>query len=495
MSIHQQDYYALLGIMRNASQEEIRRAYFDAAQKLHPDKNTAAGETEMFLGIQQAYEALSNPKRRAQYDATLPPEEKQLLPYEHRILYSRPNLVRLDEPQMLYVLLDIEAPAHARQAPAPPLNVCLVLDRSTSMQGEKMDTVKSAAIQVLRNLRPQDILSVVAFSDRAEVIIPASYLQDRQRLESKIQMIQPSGATEMLQGLELGVKEVMRSLDSKRINQIILLTDGHTYGDEQECLDLASKLAEQGIGISGMGIGQEWNDIFLDLLSTRTGGSSAYITQPQDIKRILLEKFNALAHTYSEDVTLELTPIEDVELTYAFRIQPDPSPIVLDGSTLHLGSILQDNSTRVIFEYIIQPKAVKSNPMTFLDGSLRVLIPSHPMPVPTLKIRLGLPVSDSPEAQPPPPEIVQALSRLMLYRMQERARKEIERGNIDTATRQLQALASNLLTQGERSLAQTILLEVDHLQKQHTLSAEGSKKISYGTRALLFASPKKELFS
>jgi hypothetical protein len=83
----------------------------------------------------------------------------------------------------------------------------------------------------------------------------------------------------------------------------------------------------------------------------------------------------------------------------------------------------------------------------------------------------------------------------MLYRMQERARKDIERGHIDKATRQLQALASNLLTQGERSLAQTILLEVDHLKKQHALSGEGSKKISYGTRALLFASPKKELFS
>jgi len=495
MSVEQQDYYTLLGIMRNASQEEIKRAYLDAAQKFHPDKNTAAGETEIFLGIQQAYETLSNLKRRAQYDATLPPEEKPILPYEHRLLYSRPNLVRLDEPQMLYLILEIEAPAQARQAPAPPLNVCLVLDRSTSMQGEKMDTVKSAAIQVLRNLRPQDILSVVAFSDRAEVIIPASYLQDRQRLEAKIQMVQPSGATEMLQGLELGAKEVVRSLDPKRINHIILLTDGHTYGDEQECLELASKLAEHGIGISGMGIGQEWNDIFLDVLSTRTGGSSAYITQPKDIKRLLLEKFNALAHTYSEDVTLELKPIEDVELTYAFRIQPDPSPIALDQSTLHLGSILQDASTRVIFEYIIQPKAVKSNSMTFLDGSLRVSIASHPLPVPALPMRLVRPVSDSPEAQPPPPEIVQALSRLMLYRMQERARKEIERGHIDTATRQLQALASSLLTQGERSLAQTILLEVDHLKKQHTLSGEGSKKISYGTRALLFASPKKELLS
>src|SRR5512142_3390369 len=94
-----QHYYALLGVARDASQEEIKRAYFEAARKLHPDKNTAAGETELFLDVQQAYEALSNPKRRAQYDATLPPEETPALPYTYKVLFSRPNLVRLDEPQ------------------------------------------------------------------------------------------------------------------------------------------------------------------------------------------------------------------------------------------------------------------------------------------------------------------------------------------------------------------------------------------------------------
>jgi Ca-activated chloride channel family protein len=392
---------------------------------------------------------------------------------------------------MLYVILELEAPPEAHLSPAPPLNLCLVLDRSTSMKGEKMDVVKAAAIQVLRNLRPQDILSVVTFSDRAEVVIPASFYQERSRLEAKIQMIQASGATEIYQGLEAGVKEVMHSLDARRVNHIILLTDGHTYGDEQECLALASRVSEKGIGISAMGIGQEWNDIFLDVLATRTGGSSAFIAQPQDIKRLLLEKFNALAQIYADEVALSLAPREGIDLAYAFRLQPDPSPILLD-PPLRLGTILQDASTQVLFEYIIQPKAVKSDLTDILHGRLKVSITSHDLPVPSLLLQVKLPVSEIPAQEPPDERIVQALSQLMLYRMQERAREEVRSGRIETATRHLQTLASNLISQGERGLAQTILLEVDHLQKHSALTSEGSKKMNYGTRALLNAPPKKE---
>jgi Ca-activated chloride channel homolog len=491
MSPGKQDYYQLLGLRRDATQEDIKRAYFDAAQKLHPDKNTATGETELFLEVQQAYETLSNPKRRAQYDSVHPPEEIVKLPYQYNLIYSRSSLIKLAEPQMLYAILELEAPVEARHSPGSPLNVCLVLDRSTSMKGEKMDVVKSTALQVLRNLRPQDILSVVAFSDRAEVIIPAAFYQERSRLEAKIQMIQPGGATEIYQGLEAGVKEVMHSLDARRINHIILLTDGHTYGDEQECLALASRVSEKGIGISAMGIGQEWNDIFLDVLATRTGGSSAFIAQPQDIKRLLLEKFNALAQIYADEVVLSLVHREGIDLAYAFRLQPDPSPILLDDH-LRLGTILQDASTQVLFEYIIQPKAVKSNLTEILHGTLKVSIASQQFPVPPLLLQVKLPAIRIAEEDPPDERIVQALSRLMLYRMQERAREEIQNGRIDSATRHLQTLASNLTSQGERGLAQTILLEVDHLQKHSALTSEGSKKMNYGTRALLNASPKKE---
>jgi Ca-activated chloride channel family protein len=490
MSPQQKDYYSILGVTRQASAEEIKRAYFEAAQKLHPDRNQAAGETELFLEVQQAYETLSNPKRRAQYDATLPPETSPNLPYEYKALYSRSSLIRMTEPQMLYIILEFEAPPEVRGSPSPPLNVCILLDRSTSMKGEKMDVVKSTAIQILRTLRPQDILSVVAFSDRAEVIIPAAYHYDRPRLEARIQMLQPSGGTEILPALEAGVAEVMRSIDSGRLNHIILLTDGQTYGDEQQCLELAARLGQQGVGISAMGIGADWNDIFLDTLASRTGGSSAYIAQPQDIKKLLLEKFNALTLVYAEEVNLNLTPSPGVQLSYAFRLQPDPAPILIDQPVLRLGPILQNTPTQVLLEYIILPTAVKSNSTVVLDGTLKVSIPALPLPAPPFRLHLQRPVLDKADTDTPPPEIVKALSRLMLYRMQERARSEIEKGNVEAGTRQLQTLAANLLSQGERSLAQTIALEVQRIQQEKNLSAEGGKKIKYGTRALFLASPK-----
>ncbi len=308
MGSRQSDFYEALGLPRDATQEEIQRAYHEAAQRLHPDKNQAPGETEMFLDVQQAYEVLSNPARRAQYDLTLPPQEESTSQVLYEVYFSRPNLVWLTEPQMIYLLLQVSPRAREDEIPAPPLNVSLVLDRSTSMQGEKMDVVKSAAIQLLRGLRDNDILSVVTFSDRAEVVIPSTSFGDRRKMESNIHNMQPSGATEIFQGLDAGLREVQRNYDRRRVNHIILLTDGQTYGDEQACLKLAEDAAVQNIGITGMGIGVDWNDIFLDALASRTGGSSAYISKPKDIERILVEKFKSLANTFADEVLLEMVP-------------------------------------------------------------------------------------------------------------------------------------------------------------------------------------------
>jgi Ca-activated chloride channel family protein len=484
------DYYALLGVFRDASMEEIKRAYYEAAQRLHPDKNKLAGETEIFLEIQQAYEVLSNPKRRSQYDATLPKEDTPSSVIQHKVQYSRPNLVHLNEPQLIYVLLETGPRQIGEKNPSPPLNICLVLDRSTSMHGEKIEVVKAAATQIMRSLRAEDIFSLVAFSDRAEVLIPSAFQSDRIKLQSRIQMIQTGGATEMYQGLEAGYNEVRRSLDPKRVNHILLLTDGHTYGDEQSCLKLAEEAGRVNIGISGFGIGSDWNDIFLDTLAGRTGSNSTYISNPQDIQRILVDKFNALANTYAEDVILEFKEGAAVELNYAFRLQPEGGPVAVE-KELHLGPIMQDTPLNVLFEFLVQPSASKAEMVTLLDGALKVVITSNPIPVPPIRLKFEREAGEIPQNDPPPPAILNALSKFTLYRMQERAREEADAQNYESATRHLKNLASLLLTQGEKDLAKTALLEAENMERLKSFSQDGGKEIKYGTRALLMSAAEK----
>ena len=491
MPLNSPDYYAILGVLRDASQEEIKRAYFDAAQRLHPDKNVAAGETELFLEIQQAYEVLSNPKRRNLYDATLPPEISGNSVLKHEILFSRPNLVRLGESQLLYMLLEVGPREEKDNFPSPPLNICLVLDRSTSMQGDKMDMVKATAIQLLRSLRAEDVFSVVAFSDFAEVIIPAAFNADKKKQEGRIQMIYTSGATEIYNGLKAGLQEVRRTVDPSRVNHIILLTDGQTYGDEQDCLRLAEEAAAQNIGITGMGIGSDWNDIFLDALASKTGGSSSYISTPKDIQRLLVDKFNALISTYADDVILEFEEQEHVKINYAFRLHPDASSIAV-ASQMHLGPILRETPLQVLFEFVVSPSALKGDVLTLLSGSLKTSITARPTPVPPIRLNLRREINPEPSLEPPPTRILNSLSRLTLYRMQERARAAADAGEFDSAARHLENLATHLLSKGEHDLAKAALFEADNLEKMHAWSESGNKDVKYSTRALLLGGIKEK---
>jgi Ca-activated chloride channel homolog len=484
------DHYAILGVLRDATEEEIKRAYLQSAQRLHPDRNSLEGETELFLEAQQAYEVLSNPTRRRQYDATLPPEIKVDKEVAHKTYLSRPNLVRIGENQLVYVLIEVAPQEKKKQdLSTPPLNICLVLDRSTSMKGDRLDVVKATAIQLLRRMRSQDVLSIVSFSDRAEVIVPASFGLDKKQQEGKVQAIQASGATEIYKGLEAGLQEIQRALDPARVNHIILLTDGNTYGDEKACLKLAEKAATQNIGISGMGIGHEWNDIFLDQLASKTGGSSAYISKPKDIERLLIEKFNAFNNTFAEDVLVDYKLHDHIKINYAFRLQPESGPVEI-ANPMHFGPVLTDTPLQVLLELVVEPQALKEDVIDLLTGSLKVSIAARPVPVPPIRLHLTRPVADHPSSEPPPTEVLSALSRLTLYRIQERAQAAAEAGEYDAASRHLHNLATHLLSQGETSLAKTALFEAENLEKMHAWSASGSKDIKYSTRALLLTSAK-----
>ncbi len=487
-----EDYYSMLGLPRSVTQREIRDAYLKAAKRLHPDKNIGPGETELFMDVQQAYQVLSNPALRSAYDATLGPEEALPSLINSQIFLSRTSLSPLTEKQLAYILIEVSPTTELIKSTGPvPINLCLVLDCSTSMDGEKINTVKSTAIQLLNKLKPNDIFSMVTYNDRAQVIIPATRKSDLQQADKLIRFLQVSGGTEIFQGLNTGFDEVNRYHNSKYINHIILLTDGHTYGDEDACYELAKKAANKNIGISGIGIGNDWNDTFLDKLAHLSSGHCILVKDPRDIENFLLDKFMHLSNTVIDNVLMDYQLGDGIEISYIFRTQPETDTILVE-NPLKMGSLVQDGYLSILIELTINATTRHGEKVKLIKGNLEFSTFGLDAPIPAIPINLFLPVKNTGTLVSPPANLMQALSRLTMFRMQEKARSEVIIGNYSQAAVHLQRLATRMLANGEQNLAKTIMLEIRNIESENKLSGAGAKEIKYGTRALLLPEENKK---
>ncbi len=478
--------YDSLGLPRDATPDEIRHAYRQLVLRLHPDKNVKAGETELFIDIQQAYERLTDPKNKAEYDQYLPPEPEIISPLLLNTLYSQQSLVRLGEPQILYVLLELNIKAITEMlVTTTPLNISLVVDCSTSMKGLRLDTVKSTAIDILRQLHPNDVFSLVKFNDRPELLISPGGLGDLKSAEMKVQLLQAGGGTEIYKGLDMGFAQVEQFRSKQRVNHIIMITDGRTYGDETSCEVLANKCSALGIGISVLGIGNQWNDKFLDQITTKTGGICKYIPDGADIRNTLLGEISRLGSNLTEQINLNLQMAREVKLASVYRTYPEPSQLE-PTSPLNLGYMPRFATMSVIMELVIQEIPLEADPFTLAKGFLNVEIPRHTVKTRFIdRIVFERAVTDKPSTLAPPAAIMNALSLISLMQMQERARDAMGKGNANEAARHMENLATQLLRKGEEKLADSVLDEVAYIRNNQSFSEEGEKRIKYGTRSLM----------
>src|SRR5689334_640749 len=110
-----------------------------------------------------------------------------------RSTLSRSVLPDVAEEQLLYVLLEVTAQGVPATMPKLPLNLCLVIDRSSSMRGERLQQVKDAAGRIVDMLGDEDYLSLVTFNDRAEVVIPAQRARHKGDLKRMIAGVEAAG--------------------------------------------------------------------------------------------------------------------------------------------------------------------------------------------------------------------------------------------------------------------------------------------------------------
>lgn len=477
----ERDLYAALGVPLTATQEEIKRAYRNLARRFHPDSGTDEASAARFQEVQEAYQILSDPVQRRAYDRHRAERGfgvHSVLAWD--VLSSREKLPAISEEQTFYLLVEIR-PAGRTAIQRLPLNLCLVIDCSTSMQGDQLDYVKAAAHQIIDELEDQDVLGIVSFSDRASIMMPSQRLDDRMRAHARLSSIWASGGTEILQGLRTGLEQLRRFHRDDAISHLILLTDGRTYGDEDECIIEARRAGLERIGISALGIGEDWNDAFLDDLAHQAGGICSYISHPQQVRAVLREHVQSLGALLARDVRLTIRSTGDVRVEAAFRTAPYIERLGLHEDAVNLGALRAGAPIRVLLELVLGAMSA---------GLHRLLQLELTAEVPSMRHRERLLfdlerefVVELPE-EPVPVAIVNTLSRLSIFRMQEQAWKALESGKQEEARRRLEVIATRLLDMGEKELAHIALLEAGRVAQGGQVSEKGHKTIKYGTRSL-----------
>lgn len=226
----------------------------------------------------------------------------------------------------------VSAPAGRRT----PLNLALVLDVSGSMGDTgKMDYLKQSLDVFLHSLQPDDIVAIVAYSDRAEVLRPARPVGDGDWIRATVQRLRPHGWTNLNAGLMLGFEQAASQFDIRRNNRVLLLTDGIANRGVTNPVRIAENARaynEQGIYLSTIGLGVSLDDHLLHTLAKQGHGAYHFIDSWQEMDRVFREEADGLVEKVARDVTLSLES-DAGELIYLVGYEGQPPA---DGAQVQL---------------------------------------------------------------------------------------------------------------------------------------------------------------
>jgi Ca-activated chloride channel homolog len=202
-----------------------------------------------------------------------------------------------------------------------PLNLCLVLDRSGSMEGAPFEFAKQACAYLVDQLTEQDVLSIVTFSDTVDVVMPPRKIVNKQLVKDHIMRLTVGDTTNIYDALVVGTQQATSVNLPGYQTHLILLTDGEpTVGikDFSTIVSAAARAKEFGFHITALGFGPDYNEELLAGIARRSGGKYYYIDQPQRIPEVFQQELVRLMTVVARNPKLEVQLARWVQVRQAF---------------------------------------------------------------------------------------------------------------------------------------------------------------------------------
>jgi Ca-activated chloride channel family protein len=350
-----------------------------------------------------------------------------------------------------------------------PMNLCLVIDRSGSMEGQPLEYVKQACSHVVDMLAPTDVLSIVTFEEMVEVLMPPQQVTNKDMVKAGIARLQAGNTTNLYDGISLALQQVVQFIETNRATRMIVLTDGDpTAGikDYTALVNHAGELKARGVSVTFLGFGPDYNEELLAGMAKRAGGNYYFIPQPQMIPEIFRSELEKLMTTVTRNMSLELKLARWVQMRAPQQQTEGTVKIAL--ADMERGSVIQQVIDLEFSNHPLGHYRVLGGKMEYEDlmtGQHTTLDLDFEMEFSSDSARYSIPVN---------PRVGQAVQIVASSKAIEKTVMGLKTGAITQmgAIHELQKTQALLLSDGKVAEAQEVTMALRALQSGDNSSAE-----------------------
>ena len=214
-----------------------------------------------------------------------------------------------DKKQTAYLRVGLTGFAMEKDQQRTPVNIAIVIDKSGSMNGQKIKKAKEAAIMAISRLSSNDIISVVTYDRTVHVLIPATKVSDKESIFRIIRGVRAGGTTALFAGVSKGAEEMRKFLGQERVNRLVLLSDGlANVGPKSpdELGELGASLVKDGISVTTIGLGLGYNEDLMTKLAYKSDGSHYFAERADDLAEVFDNEFGRALSVVAQEINIEI---------------------------------------------------------------------------------------------------------------------------------------------------------------------------------------------
>lgn len=227
-----------------------------------------------------------------------------------------------------------------------PLSLVVVLDTSGSMSGEKLEDAKRSVLLLVDDMRDEDEIALVRYSDTSELVQPLARVGSvRRALASRIRALAAEGGTNIPGGLAHGLRALDESAKG-RVRRLVLASDG-LDATRAQAVSLARSSFSSGITVSCLGIGLDFDESYMGAVAQSGHGNFAFVRDVGSLTGFLKRELDQTATTTIENARIELALPSGVSFVSATGADATTNGNTIE---LRLGSLFAGDERRVIVE-------------------------------------------------------------------------------------------------------------------------------------------------